>query len=499
MTDTPQRPRNDMPPVPRDYNEATHSELLPFKSKSINLLKSPIFYLVVVTGVLVITTFGYLGEVIDQGSERAFFNFMWASIGYLLLIVLLVMYLYSKSDKPFWAFLPHSAFVCVILLVPLVGGPYFWLFREVALGGGASMTSQQFGSAFVGMFVGAGLMEELMKVTLVLFGAYIAINAAHWKPRLPTKLYDILCVRGPLDGLMMGLFGGAAFILIETGFQYVPDTFRNVSQATGSGGMGATAGLMLLLPRVIGGMVGHMAWAGINGYFIGLAVIRPNGALKMILLSWVGTSVLHAIWNTQNFVPMFSYLSAGLGGAFVVACLLKARQLDMAMGRSVDSYGSIVVQPSAQPNAQSNAQASAQYQQAPAAAVSGSTPQTSNSPHLEANLAENNSSSAANSVTPFAAEIRLIFEHATVPIKMGQSLDFASIPSIGSRANGVLAEVTQHPTRPDVLGLKNLGPATWTAHLRDGSSQRIVPERNIRLAEGVTIDFGGGLVAEVML
>jgi len=35
--------------------------------------------------------------------------------------------------------------------------------------------------------------------------------------------------------------------------------------------------------------------------------------------------------------------------------------------------------------------------------------------------------------------------------------------------------------------------------LRDGSSQRIVPERNIRLAEGVTIDFGGGLVAEVML
>jgi hypothetical protein len=61
------------------------------------------------------------------------------------------------------------------------------------------------------------------------------------------------------------------------------------------------------------------------------------------------------------------------------------------------------------------------------------------------------------------------------------------------------AEVTAHPTRPDVLGLKNLGAAPWTATLRDGTQQRIVPERNIRLADGVKIDFGGGLIAEVML
>jgi RsiW-degrading membrane proteinase PrsW (M82 family) len=35
-------------------------------------------------------------------------------------------------------------------------------------------------------------------------------------------------------------------------------------------------GMMLLLPRVFGGLVGHMAYSGLFGYFIGLSVIRPK-------------------------------------------------------------------------------------------------------------------------------------------------------------------------------------------------------------------------------
>lgn len=458
MNNESKRKRDDMPPVPRDFKEASHSELVPIKSGNINILKSPIFYMVVITAFLAIALFQYKNEVLFQGSLEAFGNLMWATIAYLLLIVMLVMYLYSKTDKPFWSFLSNTAFVSMLLLVPILGYPYFFIFRDILPGHLA--LSQTFGAAFIGMFFGAGLMEELMKVTLVLFGAYIAVKAAEWRKRFGDTVYDLLSVRGPLDGLMMGIFGGAGFILIETGTQYIPDVFQEIERLGGRG-FGLAAALMLLLPRVIGGMVGHMAWAGITGYFIGLAVIRPEQATKMVVAAWIGTSALHAIWNTQAFVPFFAYLSAGVSGVFLVACLLKARQLEMSMGRSVDTYGSIVVEPD-KPSAPAPIK-----------------PQV------------------ATPVPP--AQLRLVFSNATVPVILNQTLDLTSIPELGDAARDIRAKVTQHPTRPDVLGLKNLGAEAWTATLRDASQQRIVPERNIRLANGVKIDFGNGLVAEVMI
>ena len=154
---------------------------------------------------------------------------------------------------------------------------------------------------FIAMFFAAGLMEELMKVTLVLIGAYVTYNAATWKPKLPDALYKAIRVRGPLDGLMLGIFGGAAFIMIETLNQYVPGLVKSVQQQSGNEFGGYGFGLMLLFPRVAGGIVGHMAWAGITGYFIGLAVVRPSMWWKLIGGAWLVTSALHATWNTQDY------------------------------------------------------------------------------------------------------------------------------------------------------------------------------------------------------
>lgn len=471
MTNTKNNPKKDMPPVPRDATEASYSELIPIRSKSINMLKSPLFYMVVLTAFLAISLFGYFTDILVKGSLESFRYLVWAAILYLLGVVLLIVFLYSKTDKPFWCFCLSTAFVSSLLLTPL-GTPFFFIFRDILPGSMQIAKSGVFIKSFIGMFFGAGLMEELMKVTPVLAGAYIVVNTADWKDKLPAWLFDAISIRGPLDGLLMGLFGGAGFILIETGAEYIPKMVVNIAKSTGSQGTGLAAGLMLLLPRVIGGMVGHMAWAGITGYFIGLMVIRPAEAVKFVLFAWLGTATLHVTWNMSKFFPVFGYVSALASGAFLVACLLKARQLDMALGRSVDSYGSIVVNPNAV-----------------SASESGNYYTVQPPPRVQPSSAE----AAAQSTVALG----LVFGETTIPVEAGKIVNFGGIAELGDRGAGIVGEVTRHPTRHDVLGLKNLGAEAWIAHLRNGTEQPIANQRNIRLAPGVKIDFGRGLQAEV--
>ncbi len=194
----------------------------------------------------------------------------------------------------------------------------------------------------------------------------------------------------------------------------------------------------------------------------------------MVALAWVGTSALHATWNTSSFVEAFSYLAVGVGGVFLVSCLLKARQLERSLGRTVDTYGSIVVQPR-QPAPAPAPQAAPQT--TPQSAPAPSAPQTP---------------AASSSPPPAGGAIRLMFPSGPVPVVMGAQLDLAHLSA------DIRAEVTQHPSRADVLGLRNNGAASWSATLRDGSVQQIDAGRNIRLAPGVKIDFGGGVVAEVV-
>ncbi len=479
QTDRQAAPRPDMPPVPRDYNEPSYSELVPLKSSTINIFKSPIFYLVIFTGLATLVGFDYMFELMQRPTEQTFITFGLLSISYLLALLLLVLFIYSRTDKPFWVPLLNAVFVALLLTTSL-GIIYFVVFRGILPGGEAWTGSNDFFSAFIGMFFGAGLMEELMKVTLVLLLAYMSLHPQTWQPRLGEKWFEYLRVRGPLDGMLLGLCGGAGFILIETGLQYVPGQLKSTYEATGDGGASMAYALMLMLPRTIGGIVGHMGWAGINGYFIGLWVARPKDGFKYVIYAWLGTSALHAMWNTSNFFEPLQYLAVGAGGVFLVACLLKARQIAMSHGRYTDTYGSIVVGADAAADAPQPAAPAAAPRANPAPAAA---PQANPAP-----------AAAPASAPPAAAELRLVFESATLPVAVGP-LDLSQIPAL---AGATAAEITQHPVRADVLGLKNNGSGDWTATLRDGSLQTINPGRNIRLANGVKIDFGAGITAEVL-
>jgi RsiW-degrading membrane proteinase PrsW (M82 family) len=491
--------QNEMPPIPRDHDQASMSELIPIRSSRINLKKSPLVIFVVVTAVITILSFGFLGPIIEgrdlQSKQSAFSNFALLMTFYLLLVVLLIVYLYSKSDKAIWSYFLNMIFVCVLLATPL-GAPYFLVFRGILPGGSAWTGATSFVPAFIGMFFGAGMMEELMKITLVLVGALFTMKAAQIKPVLPPIVFNALRIRGPLDGLVMGIFGGAGFILIETWGQYVPNMVAAVFRGTQGNDLGAFgAGLMLLFPRVTGGMVGHMAWAGITGYFIGLAVLRPSQAPKLFLIGWVGASLLHAVWNTQNFVPLFGWASALASGVMVVACLLKARQLEASIGRSVDTYGSVLVDPPSASMSPRPATTPQAVPMPPPAAAWTPTP-ASVSPFAAA-LPQQPATRPIQQA-PMPSGLALSLPGASVPLVPGSRIDLGSYPGLGPSAQGVVCEVTQHPTRPDVLGLKNLGAQVWQVRLRDGSRNQLEPQRNLRLAVGVQIDFGAGLQAVVM-
>jgi hypothetical protein len=66
--------------------------------------------------------------------------------------------------------------------------------------------------------------------------------------------------------------------------------------------------------------------------------------------------------------------------------------------------------------------------------------------------------------------------------------DIRGLEPIGR--DGFVAQVSCHPTDPNVFGLKNLSQRTWRATLVSGMEVDIEPGRSIRIDVGAHIDFG---------
>lgn len=58
----------------------------------------------------------------------------------------------------------------------------------------------------------------------------------------------------------------------------------------------------------------------------------------------------------------------------------------------------------------------------------------------------------------------------------------------GGSGEGAIVE--PHPTRPELLGLRNFSGRIWSARLPDGSAHRIEPGRAVRIIAGTRFDFG---------
>jgi RsiW-degrading membrane proteinase PrsW (M82 family) len=348
-----------MPPVPRDHDKASLTEVLPFGSRKIRMTRSPITIFLLMCAVATPLLFSFLigsFEKYDLVGEQALIQgFIRTSVTAIFLMTVaycLAIYFYARPGRSIWPFLMAYVFLALIAIVPEVFGFNFiwdafaYIFRDAV---GITVERLQrpdagFFDQFSGMFVAAGLCEELFKMLPVLFGAALAI-AYQRRPGPRSGFVRFFQIRGPLDGALMGVFTGAAFVFWETAFQYVPGKADEIAQLTGDTGTGMYMGFMLLFPRVIGGIVGHSAYSAIFGYFIGLGVLRRRHFIPLFLGGWLTASLIHGLWNSVSAIsPNLWYAVAIVSAIFAAAVILKGRQLNQAMGGGdAETMGSILI------------------------------------------------------------------------------------------------------------------------------------------------------------
>jgi len=505
-----QRDKPFTPPVPRDHDDLTFSEMVPFRSSKINLFKSPLFILIVLSAVVAPFLFMRMGPVLAGQSPQARLDalqtFGMVSVFFFVVLFQILAYMYVKSQRAIWVYFIPFAIIAIILYYPILTTPFFFVFRQIPFGTMNPEFSMNFMTQFIRSLIGAGMMEELLKATPILFGAFLSLRAFKNPQSAQSGLYKAMHVRGPLDGALMGIFAGGGFIFIETGMQYIPNEVVRVANLTNDLALGTTSALLLLLPRVFGGIVGHMAYSGIFGYFIGLAVIRPKQRWKLLAIGYFTAAIIHASWNSVSVIsPLLMYVVAIVAAVGLGAVILKARQLESGQRGTGDleTMGSIVVDRRGTPPQMPAAPALAPAMAAPAAQVTpppGGAFAPSPPPIAVVPAA---APAAAPPAAPVAGAavaqvIALDVDGMMMPLRAGGVVDLAAEPALGGRGAGVKGSIISHPTRANVLGLRNDGTAAWSAVLRDGSTQMIAHDQSIRLAEGVRIQFADGLSGAVV-
>ncbi|GAB4370376.1 MAG: PrsW family glutamic-type intramembrane protease [Elainellaceae cyanobacterium] len=289
----------------------TLSQLFPIISTGRDLTQKAYLVPGIVTVVFVVLMF------VTNGAP-VFFNLLLAA--YIAGAAYYFVYQLCGKHKPWWILL-LSALITIFLLLSPVLLLFIFVFRGI-LPGGIPDDPSAIGIVplFIGMFFGAGLMEELLKAIPVLLAYFIGRQVrSPWRERIG--------VWEPLDGILLGTASAVGFTLLETLGQYVPSVVNDVTLQAGAGA-GELLGLQLLIPRILGSISGHMAYSGYFGYFIGLSVLKPSKRWQILGIGYLTSSLLHALWNTTGAINLLVLAAVGiLSYAFLAAAILKARAI----------------------------------------------------------------------------------------------------------------------------------------------------------------------------
>lgn len=473
-----------LPQQPYRDDALTSTELMPFRSKKISMLHSRALIPLVATALACVLLFS-IGGSIKQIADVM--NYMKVLSVFLVFAMFAAVYFYVGERKNMaWYLIPVAITAGQLWYT---AGPYFYVFRTLLPG---DIKAEGFGSAFVGMFFGAGLMEELLKAVPALLALLVALRLrASGQPNGGTG--KGFALEGPVDGLLMGMAAGAAFILIETLQQYVPNTINQVLQNTKNDqGLALLFGFILLLPRVLNGVIGHMAWAGIFGYFIGLAVSHPRATWKLLAIGWLLPSTLHAFWNSSSWLlgAAGMYVSAALSLFFFIACVLKAKQLEVSrLGGPIDGHSILAASPfPAAPTAPGGIVPPA----APglAGAFTGAATAVEKAVGFTARTTVPGPGAVPPAIPPTGLSIGTgAARYALAP---NQAIDFSSLfaaSGVPAGYSGVIAA-----TPDGGLELRNTGAATWSVTGPDGAATAIPPGGVARAAAGATLGLGAASV-----
>ena len=501
MPNDPSKAQPQMPPTPRDFAQPTVSEMMPFKSTKINIRKSGILLPAAVTAITCLVLFSITG----------FYQMMDVITGYLLFVICYAGYAYSGLKKNLLIYLFPIAVVAIVLETPIFSIIAI-LFRHILPG--ESVEGENFIMSSVHYFFGAGMQEELTKAIPTLIGMFFAVTALN-RPQVPgvppqKSFIDYLKVTSPLEGMLFGLAAGASFIAVETLGQYIPDTVNAVTQTDGSGA-GFANGFALLFPRVLQSIIGHMGWAAIFGYFIGLAAMYPRSLIKLVMVGWITAAVLHGFWDSGASLGSFAlWIDGAVTLVIFVACFLKAKQLDTARTGNFVPSDSIIV--GAQPvpasatdgfkmdevkatamggfaNLMSFANNAANAAQAAAAQAAAAVPKAPPAaPVAAAPAAVQQAPSAGSGAFALASGANRF------GITTGQTIDLAMLFPGQGLPQPCLAEVTVNPKDASQLGLKNKSDISWTVTTDTGSVVTVGKGRNVKLAANEKIIIGSCIV-----
>jgi RsiW-degrading membrane proteinase PrsW (M82 family) len=155
------------------------------------------------------------------------------------------------------------------------------------------------------------MMEELFKL-IPLYLVYFMR-----KRLLPLKIQG-LAEKGMTPGLAMLIASSSAigFIIVETMFDYVPE-FESM--------IGDFSGLILLIPRFISGLAGHIAFSGLFAYYVGLSLYYQKRFGYFFIIGWFMSSLFHGLWNSVN-IYIFSILVALSTFMYFISLVVKSQK-----------------------------------------------------------------------------------------------------------------------------------------------------------------------------
>lgn len=519
----------------------TRSQLIPLGGQWQELMSKPYF----MPGLVVCVVIAFLFALMSSSSANVqvmLFGAIPVNIPMYSIVLALCIVgggafaVYRMAGKPkAWWLMPVVAVFTALLVSSPVMGMLQGLF---GIGGGSAGKSDTVVIAFVKMFFRAGLPEEVLKAIPVFFGVFLG-----WKLMLKRDAAGParqLAVLDPLDGILIGVASGFGFAFAETVFQYVPKTVVDSNQTVAGlmlllqqqglrvqlpqdtsriqdiynlfmllgkkiGVERATfelqqlianrqgVGLQLMIPRLLSDVFGHAAYAGIFGYFIGLAALKPVGRVKTVLFGLLVAATIHSMWDSMAGSVFMYFLLSLIAFVGLAIAIMKARTIAPDRSQLVASQ---IIDRFAPRSARSGVPSAPVGM--PAAPVRPPAPLPSTEPMPAGPLPSAAKYQAP--ATPLAGSITWDDESnlriievgtARVPASVGARLYERHVPgSHAGAGDSVIAEVSANPNDPNVLGLKNLSDTAWQVTTASGQQRELLPGRSIRLEVGLAIRIG---------
>lgn len=441
----------------RESDTPTKSQLLPFLGEGKQVISKAHFIPFIVLFLLIF---------LMPNPFLWFVAFALAAATYYI-----VYRLCGKSIAPWMPLVPAG--ITAFLMVSQIGAmpgpwPIFENIFGIFIGGQDQLPNPNtwsqipFPTLFYKIFFFVGLKEEFVKAVPIVLLAFVA-------PKITAKFARALEIHEPLDGILVATGSALGFTLYETMMDYVPHAIQQ-------GGFGG--GIDLLFQRISGDIAGHVAYSGYLGYFIGLAMMRPKGRWKTIAIGWLFASVMHTFWDALDGIPMLmvGIISYGLLGA----AILKARQISPTRSQNFATqlYRGDQPLPGQPPVSPQNASWSQVTSAPPPMAAMPVAAPPPPAQHKPAHAAK-------------AGGLTFVVDGKKFPLTAGHRFTETDIPALtAGNADGIVGEVTTHPSDPTIVGLKNLSIGSWTAKTPNGESREIPVGKTIRLSPGTIVEFG---------